>query len=115
MNEDNVVQLRHPGDFDDSLTDVLRQGARKMLVQAVEAEVASFLEATSGHLSLPHVRRAPIRRRQNRGRHDRQTLRLSGRGKVLSFRGSREALNENLVETILPFRLLGAGTRQSFN
>jgi len=26
--------------------------------------------------------------------------------KFLSFRGSREALNENLVETILPFRLL---------
>lgn len=26
--------------------------------------------------------------------------------RFLSFRGSREALNENLVETILPFRLL---------
>jgi putative transposase len=57
MNEDSVVHLRHPGDFEDPLTDVLRQGARRMLVQAVEAEVASFLEAHLGRLTEDGRRR----------------------------------------------------------
>ena len=45
MTEDTVVALRQPGEFEDLLTDVLRQGARKLLAQAVEAEVADFLSA----------------------------------------------------------------------
>ncbi len=45
MTEDTVVALRQPGEFEDLLTDVLRQGARKLLAQAVEAEVADFLAA----------------------------------------------------------------------
>ena len=46
MNENTVVSLRNPSDFqDDPLTDVLRTGARTLLSQAIEAEVASFLEA----------------------------------------------------------------------
>ena len=45
MTDDTVVALRQPGDFEDLLTDVLRQGARKLLAQAVEAEVADFLAA----------------------------------------------------------------------
>ena len=45
MKDDTVVALRQPGDFEDLLTDVLRQGARKLLAQAVEAEVADFLAA----------------------------------------------------------------------
>ncbi len=45
MRDDTVVALRQPGDFEDLLTDVLRQGARKFLAQAVEAEVANFLSA----------------------------------------------------------------------
>jgi len=40
---DNVVRLIQPGAFDDQLTEVLRNGARALLAQAVEAEVASFL------------------------------------------------------------------------
>jgi transposase-like protein len=40
---DNVVRLIQPGAFDDQLTDVLRNGARALLAQAVEAEVAGFL------------------------------------------------------------------------
>jgi putative transposase len=40
---DNVVRLIQPGAFDDQLTDVLRNGARALLAQAVEAEVAEFL------------------------------------------------------------------------
>ena len=43
MTETNVFQLAQPGTFDDSLTDVLREGARALLARAVEAEVAEFL------------------------------------------------------------------------
>lgn len=39
---DNVVRLIQPGAFDDQLTEVLRNGARALLAQAVEAEVASL-------------------------------------------------------------------------
>jgi putative transposase len=39
----NVFQLSQPGDFADPLTEVLRKGARALLAQAVEAEVATLL------------------------------------------------------------------------
>lgn len=38
-----VVRLRQPGEIDDPLTEVLRAGARQLLAQAIEAEVAAFL------------------------------------------------------------------------
>jgi len=41
--ETNVFALSQPGTFTDSLTEVLRNGARALLVRAVEAEVAEFL------------------------------------------------------------------------
>ncbi len=44
MKEDTVVQFRHPASFEDPLTEVLRTGARQLLAQAVEMEVASFVE-----------------------------------------------------------------------
>jgi putative transposase len=40
---DNVTKLVQPGAFDDPLTEVLRNGARTLLAQAIEAEVAEFL------------------------------------------------------------------------
>lgn len=43
MTETNVFPLAQPGTFADSLTDVLREGARALLAHAVEAEVADFL------------------------------------------------------------------------
>ncbi len=43
MSNDNVIKLIQPGAFDDQLTEVLRNGARALLAQAVEAEVADFL------------------------------------------------------------------------
>ena len=43
MPNDNVIKLSLPGAFDDHLTDVLRSGARALLAQAIEAEVAEFL------------------------------------------------------------------------
>ncbi len=45
MREDTVVQLRQPETFsEDPLTEVLRLGARRLLAQAVEMEVAAFVE-----------------------------------------------------------------------
>jgi putative transposase len=45
---DNVVRLVQPGAFDDQLTEVLHNGARALLAQAVEAEVAGFLAKHAG-------------------------------------------------------------------
>ena len=46
MTDTNVFALVQPGTFTDRLTDVLRDGARALLAQAVEAEVAGFV---AGH------------------------------------------------------------------
>ena len=43
MSDSNVIQLAQPGAFTDSLTEILRSGARARLTQAIEAEVAEFL------------------------------------------------------------------------
>ena len=43
MTKTNVFQLSQPGSFIDPLTEVLRDGARALLAQAVEAEVATLL------------------------------------------------------------------------
>ena len=39
MSDANVVKLLQPGSFADPLTEVLRNGARALLAQAVDAEV----------------------------------------------------------------------------
>jgi putative transposase len=44
MTDTNVLQFSQPGTFSDPLTEVLRNGARALLAQAVEAEVATLLE-----------------------------------------------------------------------
>jgi putative transposase len=43
VSDSNVIKLAQPGAFTDSLTEILRHGARALLTQAVEAEVAEFL------------------------------------------------------------------------
>jgi transposase-like protein len=43
VTDTNVFQLSQPGTFADPLTEVLRNGARALLAQAVEAELASLL------------------------------------------------------------------------
>jgi hypothetical protein len=43
VTDNNVIKLAQPGAFTDSLTEILRSGARALLTQAVEAEVAEFL------------------------------------------------------------------------
>ena len=53
MPDANVVKLLQPGSFGDPLTEVLRNGARVLLAQAVEAEVAEFL---AKHIDLKVAR-----------------------------------------------------------
>jgi putative transposase len=51
VSNDNVLELNRPGVSSavrDALTDVLREGARALLAQAVEAEVAEFLAQYRG-------------------------------------------------------------------
>jgi putative transposase len=43
VTDTNVIKLAQPGTFSDSLTEILRNGARALLTQAVETEVADFL------------------------------------------------------------------------
>jgi len=38
----NIIKLIQPGNVEDQLTEVLRNGAPALLAQAVEAEVADF-------------------------------------------------------------------------
>ena len=48
MQNDNIVKLIQPGTVSDPLTEILRNGAQALLVQAVEAEVADFLAKHAG-------------------------------------------------------------------
>ena len=44
MSEDNVIKLKKPDVFvDDPITDILRQGARNLLTQALEAEIEIYV------------------------------------------------------------------------
>lgn len=44
MSKNNVIDLKKPEPFvDDPITDILRQGARKLLTAALEAEIENFL------------------------------------------------------------------------
>jgi putative transposase len=45
MSQDNVIDLKKPEPFvEDPLTDILRQGARRLLTAALETEIALFLD-----------------------------------------------------------------------
>lgn len=56
----SVVPLRQPDTIDDPLTAVLRNGARRLLAQAIEAEADAFL-ATMKDLRLPDGRDRLVR------------------------------------------------------
>ena len=61
MTEDSkVVRLRQPEEIEDPLTAILRAGARRLLEQAIEAEVESFL-ASFKDLKLPDGRDRIVR------------------------------------------------------
>lgn len=60
MSEDKVIQLKNPGSpgpVADVLTEVLREGAQRLLANAIEAEVAVFLEQYSEQKTLPGLSR----------------------------------------------------------
>ena len=48
MSTTTVVSFRQPDEIDDALTAVLRSGARRLLVQAIEAEAEVFLAEMKG-------------------------------------------------------------------
>lgn len=60
MKKNNVKELVQPGDFKDQLTEILRQGARNLVRQVVEAEFASFLQS-HGHEELEDGRKRIVR------------------------------------------------------
>jgi putative transposase len=44
MSQNNVIDLKKPASFvDDPITEIIRQGARKLLAQALEAEIDLFI------------------------------------------------------------------------
>ena len=56
----SVVSFRQPDTVDDPLTSILRDGARRLLAQAVEAEAEAFL-ATMREMRLPDGRERLVR------------------------------------------------------
>src|SRR6059058_3579952 len=60
MSDSTVVSLRQPDEVDDPLTAVLRNGARRLLAQAIEAEADVFLAAMKG-VQLPDGRDRLVR------------------------------------------------------
>ena len=44
MGNNTVVDLNNPEETEDVLTEVLRQGARRLLAEALEVEVEAFIE-----------------------------------------------------------------------
>jgi putative transposase len=60
MTENRVVFLRPEGEIDDPLTEILRSGARRLIAQAVEAEIDAFV-ASHAALTLPDGRQRIVR------------------------------------------------------
>jgi len=62
MSEDNVVGLRRPetDGVEDPLTELVRNGARKLIEQALEAELAELLSQHAGRRD-PQGRAAVVR------------------------------------------------------
>ncbi|SIR30319.1 hypothetical protein SAMN05421828_12361, partial [Acidiphilium rubrum] len=47
-SDSTILPFRKPGDVEDPLTGILRDGARRLLAQAIEAEAEAFLAAMKG-------------------------------------------------------------------
>ena len=102
MTEDSVVALHHPGVTADPLTAVLRGGARELLAQAIEAEVAAVLAAHE------HLKTEDGRRRLVRHGHGPERAILTGIGPVsvrrpkVRDRGSVGGARIRFTSAILP-------------
>jgi len=103
-SDSTLVPLRQPDEVDDPLTAVLRQGARRLLAQAVEAEAEAFLAA------MKEKRLADGRERVVRHGHAPERLVQTGIGPVavrrvkLRDRGAGEGGGERIrfTSAILP-------------
>src|SRR4029079_18687821 len=82
-SDTTVVSLRQPDAVDDPLTAVLRDGARRLLAQAVEAEAEAFLA------SMRDARLADGRDRVVRHGHGPERMMQTGIGPVAVRRGAR--------------------------
>jgi hypothetical protein len=98
VSDANVVKLLQPGSFADPLTEVLRNGARALLAQAVEAEVAEFL---AKHVDL---KTATGLRRVVRHGHRPERAVMTGIGPI----GVRQPACATVGLTLMPLVLLGA-------
>jgi len=45
MGKDTIIGFRKRGEFEDGLMEMLRAGARRLIAEAVEAELSEFLAA----------------------------------------------------------------------
>jgi transposase-like protein len=86
MSKDNIVSLLMPGGIEDSLTELLRNGARRLIQQAIEAELAEMLAKYEGQTD-EQGRRAVVR---NGYLPEREIL--TGVGPVTSTGPMKEAL-----------------------
>ena len=102
MSETTVVALRQPEAFEDPLTDLLREGARQLLAQAVEAEVEALLAEHADD------RTADGRRRLVRHGHGPERRILTGIGPVpvkrpkVRDRGAGDGERVRFTSAILP-------------
>ncbi len=62
MNKDNVVSLSSPEGMEDPLTELVRTGARRLIQQAIEAELAELLAGYAGQVD-EQGRRLVVRNR----------------------------------------------------
>lgn len=120
MKKDNVTALVQPGEFKDQLTEILRQGARNLVLQAVEAEFASFLQSHADalledgrkrvvrHEHLPErkivtgIGAVPVKvpRARDRQANDQETIRFSSQLLPPYVRRSKS------IEVALPYLYL---------
>ena len=100
MSHTTVIPLRRPDTLDDPLTAVLRDGARRLLAQAIEAEAEAFLAEMKGK------RLADGRERLVRHGHGPERLVQTGIGSVpvrrvkLRDRGAEAGSDEAGAERI---------------
>jgi len=60
QDDTSITALRQPGSIEDPLTEIAREGARRMLASALEAEVAAFVEQFAD-VRLPDGRQRVVR------------------------------------------------------
>ncbi len=116
MADNNVIDLKKPEQFiDDPITDLLRKGARKLLAQALEAEIELFmiqykdLTNESGHKRIVRNGYLPERELQTgigpvsvkaprvRDRHNKASKRISFSSSILPLYLRKTKSMEQLI------------------